>query len=256
MSLTNRCVIVTRPAHQAGPLCDALQAAGATVLRLPLIEIRKCSPVIKPESTDVAWVVFTSPNAVYHGHALLAALNAPPRLAAVGAATAQALHQAGHPEVLYPAQDYSSEGLLALPAMQSVHGQKVLLMKGEGGRRVLAEGLRERGAIVTPVIVYQRSLLTPGARAMRRSLEAANAAIVTSNEILQRLYTLTPQDLREQLAGLQLVVPSARVVQMAQSLGFRDVLQVPSPLSDSALVQALRRTGPDARQAGQTGPEL
>ncbi len=248
--MTAPVVLVTRPPLQAESLCRALQAAGAQVIRLPVIDIEALR---HPSLSDLGcydWLVFTSPNAVIHSQASPGEITAQTHVAAVGAATAQALTEAGYKDVLIPAKDYSSEGLLSLAELQNLAHQKVLLIKGQGGRNLIASTLRERGAVVDEWPVYRRCLLSPSGATVVSALSTANQAIVTSGEILQRLFELTPMDSRDRLLGLQLVVPSARVVQMAQSMGFRKVCLVPSPLSEQALVKAVLECHPKATVPG------
>lgn len=244
MSLSGHRILVTRPAHQAEALCTALVEAGAEVTRLPLIEILPATPAHLPAVNGYDWLIFTSPNAVHHGLPLLQSTGGWPQLAAVGAATASALQNAGHAQVLRPARQFSSEGLLALPEFSNPEDLRILLIKGIGGRDLLSQTLKERSARVEVLEVYQRQPLSPSNEDMRRAITTADAAIVTSGEILQRLRDLCPKDLLKPLKKMQLVVPSDRVVKMAQTLGFLNVLEVPSPLSNENLVQALRMALP------------
>ena len=66
----------------------------------------------------------------------------PPRLeiAAIGQATARALARHGVAPALQPDYEFTSEALLALPRFQRVTGQHILIVRGEGGRELLAEG--------------------------------------------------------------------------------------------------------------------
>ena len=232
-------VLVTRPAHQARPLCQALEAAGLQVIRLPVIEIEACDPVADFDLQAIDWLIFTSPNAVHHGLARLHKRPAACRIAAVGAATAKALEDAGVDDILSPPSDYSSEGLLKLTAFQALSGKQLVLVKGQAGRPLIADEMRARGAQLFEYAVYQRQLLSPDAAHVAQAISAAQTAIVTSGEILQRLQALTPASSVAGLHRLQLVVPSERVVQMAQSMGFSQVCAVPAPLTVSALVQAV-----------------
>lgn len=246
--LQGRCVIVTRPTHQAEPLCDALQAAGAEAIRLPTIEIQPLPGEALTDTSAYDWLIFTSPNAVYHGLAGLGKIRS--RVAAVGAATSRALNQAGIEDVLLPTQDYSSEGLLATPDLQAVSNARILLIKGQGGRPLLGKALLERGALVQERVVYKRRPATIDADRVAATVQRADSVIATSQEILQQLVSLCPPQARAELYGLQLVVPSERVVKRARDLGFEHVMCVSSPLTESALVQALQRMQPTPANHG------
>ena len=145
-------VIVTRPARQAAGLAAALAALGATPIIIPAIVIL---PPADPAALarvhaeldcfDIA--VFVSANAVEYG--------VPPhwpsrlRVFAPGPGTAAALAAVRVADVHIPHTSYDSEGLLALPALAEVAGKRVVIFCGEGGRVLLADALRARGAVVT-----------------------------------------------------------------------------------------------------------
>jgi len=100
--------------------------------------------------------------------------------------TAQALAAAGVTRCLLPAERFDSEGLLALPelAAEKVCGQRVVIFRGDGGRELLTDVLRERGASVERVTCYHRS----GPRDGFAPLEAAwargalDGIVVSSSE--------------------------------------------------------------------------
>ncbi|MDX1496694.1 MAG: uroporphyrinogen-III synthase [Salinisphaeraceae bacterium] len=240
---------MTRPAHQAEPLCQALEDEGATVIRLPLIEIEALDSPALPNTQDYDWLIFTSPNAVHLGLAGLGQIDS--KIAAVGAATARALKLAGQDDVVIPTRDYSSEGLLACEDFMQPAGQQVLLIKGEGGRDLITSTLRERGALVTERVVYQRHALNPKPDSIVTAIKQAHSVIATSLEILQSLVESCPAQVLPQLQALQLVVPSERVVKRARGLGFRAVHCVESPLTEKALVQALQNLQPASASSGQ-----
>lgn len=236
-------VLVTRPAHQADALCRLLETAGAVALRLPLLEIQ---PPYDPaaahdrlaHAADFDWLIFTSANAV-RGAAPWLTLPPPtpyPRLACIGFATAAALKAAGCDPALVPAEGSTSEDLLATPAMRDVKGRSVLLVRGEGGRETLPATLAARGAQVETAAVYRRVPVHPAADDVAALLRRADAAIVTSGETLTQLVRVTPACARERLLALQLVVPSARVVQTAIELGFGSRPLAPASVSDSDFV--------------------
>ena len=171
-SLAGRVVLVTRPAGQGEQLADRVRAAGGEPFLFPTLAIEPVSP--SPHAAallrrpDVfSWAVFVSANAVAHGLPLILAAGAwPPglRAAAVGAGTAAALRARGVPQVLAPAAGGDSESLLALAAMHEVGGQRVLVIRGVGGRELLADTLRARGAHVEYLECYRRASACGGPR--------------------------------------------------------------------------------------------
>ncbi len=141
-------VIVTRPRTQAEPLVARLRGLPADVVECPLIEIERISdePV---DGTGYDWVIVTSPN----GAAELARRGRNlPRLAAVGAATAEALRACGLEAAFVPRAASQDDLLAELPRPAG----KVLFAAAEGAGRGPVEQL---GADFVPL--YRTRLLRP-----------------------------------------------------------------------------------------------
>lgn len=164
--LFGRSVLVTRPKDQAPEFTDRLRALGARVIEVPLIEI---APAPDPSALELAagsasrfdWVVFSSANAV---DAFMAALDrltqdarafGNARICAVGPATAARLARYHLHADLVPTE-YRAEGAFAAIAAQGpLVGRHILLPKGDIGRDVLADRLRDAGADVSEVVAYR-----------------------------------------------------------------------------------------------------
>lgn len=228
MSLAGLRVLNTRPAHQAAALSAALVVAGAKVSELPLIEIepRALTPADERLLLDLDrydGVIFVSANAARLGLDAVAGCwpQWPHRLPAyaVGDSTAVLLRDAGL-TISVPAQA-DSEGLLALPALQQVAGRRFLLLRGEGGRELLPETLRERGARVDVMALYRRALPAEAALQWQALASAAPDVVVLTS----------PDALRHWLAvagaaatGPRWLVVSPRMSAQAQAAGARVVL--------------------------------
>lgn len=193
MSLAGLHVLNTRPAHQAAALSAALAAAGARVSELPLIAI---TPLPLPAEDErllldldrYDGLFFVSANAARLGLDAIAGYwpQWPFRLPAyaVGERTAEVLRAAGL-EVVVPARA-DSEGLLALPALQEVAGRRFLLLRGDGGRELLPETLRARGARVDVIALYRRE--QPAAAPLQWAALAADlpdVVVLTSPDALR-----------------------------------------------------------------------
>lgn len=245
-------VWVTRPAHQAEGLATAIEAAGGHALRQPLLAI---APPTDPAAArrelaaaaDADVAVFTSANAVAGAWELVPGWRPRGSAAAVGAGTAAALRERLGERVLSPETDYSSEGLLALDALNDVAGRRVAIVAGEGGRRRLDSVLAERGAEVVRAAVYRRERVAIPRDRLAALLHEADAIVVTSGEALAHLAAITPAALRPRLLGRQLVVPSARVLKQAHDLGFAHPRPRSAAMRADAVVAALAhddRAGP------------
>ncbi len=213
-------MLVTRPRAQAAELIEAIRQQGGDVICFPVIEI------VPRDSAEIAIAaaalpkpdiaVFVSPNAVAHGLSHVAGA----AKAAIGPATAAAIRSTGHTVEIVPDQGFDSESLLAEPALSDVSGKEVRIIRGGKGRELLARTLRERGANVSYLPVYERALpaISPDLLA---SVETAwregkiNVLTAMSVESLQNLGSLLPAWCAMQLENMPLVTPAARVIKEA-----------------------------------------
>jgi uroporphyrinogen III methyltransferase/synthase len=149
--LHGRRVLVTRARAQASGLATRLELLGADVVQAPAIRIEPL-PFDPPELGGYDIVVVTSAN----GADLLLPGDvralAGVTVAAIGPATARALHAHGIVADVVPGEAVS-EGLLA--ALGDVAGRRVLIATAREARAVLPDGLRERGALVDVLHLYR-----------------------------------------------------------------------------------------------------
>lgn len=243
-ALTGLGVLVTRPEAQGRTLIARLRSAGAEVWSLPAIEIHPL-PAAEPDDDPASpgWIVFISANAVEHGAHLIAARPAR-RLAAVGPATAAALAAAGHPVDLTPAEGFDSEHLLASPPFASVAGSDVLIVRGRGGRELLADTLRARGATVRYAEVYERRRARPTTQALGEVEDALRRGAIdvvtaTSTELLTNLLELLSPAGRAMLANVAILAGGQRIAAAAQAAGCAGPLLVATGADDDRLLDAL-----------------
>ncbi len=246
--LRGKRILVTRPAAQAADLAARINAAGGEAIRFPLLVI---TPMADRRSLETAiagldefhMVVFVSPNAVEFCMPDILARRLWPeglRAAAVGGGTAARLANYGIREVLVPERDYDSEALLALPALHrdAVAGRRILIVRGDGGRELLTDTLRARGAMVEHAACYCRRAPTDGGAIM--SLLCNNgldAITLSSSEGLRNLLGLLDASSLGRLLALPVFVPHARIAAEAARLGLRRVVQT-GP-ADVGLVDSL-----------------
>ena len=235
-------VLVTRPVHQAARLCALVEAHGGRPVRFPALEIQ--DPLDPGAAEDLLraanafdLVLFVSANAVER-----AAPHLPrplrPALGGVGDGTARALRAHGLDPTVLPTTSADSEGLLALPALQAVRGRRILIIRGAGGRPLLGDSLRARGAEVHYAEVYRRALpeidVAPLVAGWRQEVRVV---VATSREVLDNLVTLLGAAGRPLLEETPLVVVNERMAAHARTLGIRRVIVAAGP-GDEALVRA------------------
>ena len=187
-----------------------------------------------------------SQHAVEFAHAQLQqqdmAWPAAPGYFAIGRTTALALHTVSGADVRYPLDREITEVLLQLPELQTVAGKRALILRGNGGRELLGETLRERGANVTFVECYQRCAkhYDGAEEAMRWHARGINTLVVTSGEMLQQLWALIPLWYRENwLLRCRLLVVSERLANQARELGWQDI-RIADNADNDALLRALQ----------------
>ena len=244
--MTDWRVLLTRPAEESATLAATLSEAGIYSSSLPLLDIEPLP--ITPERQAVlrdlgrycAVIVVSKPAARL---ALQQMDQAWPHLRwfSVGAATAQVLADRGL-DVHYPQTGDDSEALLQLPALREAIARpdaRVLILRGEGGRELLAERLREQGASVDYLELYRRFLpaYDSGVLTQRIQLERLNGLVVSSGQGFLHLQALAGPDW-PQVAQMPLFVPSPRVYEMARAAGAEKVVDCRGA-SAAALLVAL-----------------
>ncbi len=192
-------VINTRPIARAAPLTNHLQVAGFTVVEIPMLTLQPRPTTDDDLALMRAWLageykalVIISPTAATSGlnvwqslvhsehddsgdaqpdnkAANIAseaseALVAPSQIIAVGQATAAALTQANIDAANYQVRQpevANNEGMLAMPEIERLQaGDKLLIWRGLGGRRLLVDTLQARGVHIDSIAWYERSMPT------------------------------------------------------------------------------------------------
>ena len=160
----------------------------------------------------------------------------------VGPGTGQLLLDAGVP-VYWSPDGVDSEALLQLPELESalsVTAPRVLIVRGEDGRELLAQKLTSLGAQVDYLSLYRRvqPSYAAGTLVHRVNSEQLNALLVSSGQGLQNLLQLAGADWST-LAQLPLFVPSARVAEQARVAGAQHVIDCRG-VNTAALLAALQ----------------
>lgn len=245
-------IVVTRPRDQAASLMQRIEQLGGNAVPFHLLEISRASDAapllrLKQHLASYDLLVFISPNAVNYGMAALDKLPDTLRVATVGLSSALALHDRGVSHIITPSERFDSEALLALPELQNVSGWHIAILRGDGGRELLGDTLKARGANVEYVCCYQRSK----SEMDRATLLAArpDALTVTSSEALEHLWNMLSDPDRAGFAAIPLFVPHARIAAAAQLQGWQNVML--SPPGDDGLLSALVAWGTQRNNGSQ-----
>lgn len=239
-------VLVTRPEHQASPLVSLIQSHAGEAVRFPTMQIVPIDvlPAILMARINAADIItFISANAVYCTQRLLTENSwvSAKQIAAVGQRTALALQQAGWRVDIFPQIQFDSEALLACSAMQDVKAKRVLIIRGQGGREMLAASLRERGAEVDYAEVYRREIPDADAASLLQKWRAGKIHVttLTSNSALQGLVSILGDMAKDFLQHMPLAVFSRRQAQLARQLGCEAKIVIATQPSDEAMLEAV-----------------
>ncbi|MDB6063453.1 MAG: uroporphyrinogen-III synthase [Verrucomicrobiaceae bacterium] len=261
MQLAGKRILITRPAGRADDLCAAVSALHGIPVHIPLLDV---APLDSYEDVAIRTktaaqiaalaqyqrVIAISVNAVHYGMQWISAQHVPASLPrtinwyGIGAATIAEfanfkISARGGSAAM------SSEALLALPELNAVAGENILILRGIGGRETLAAVLRERGANVEYAECYRRIAPQLDAAQQQQLQSTSFAAVcVNSAETLRNLTQIATAHALAQLQRSALIVPSARVAEEAGTLGFLRV-KTAANASTAATLQALGELEPD-----------
>lgn len=244
--LAGAAIVITRPVHQAAHLAASIRELGGEPVVFPGVAI---VPVAQPRLSQalsvlpgVHWVIFASPNAARIGmQAIASAGGMPPaaRVAAIGPGTATELENSGVRNVITPRAGHDSESLAACPELVEVGGKRVLIVRGVGGRELLARTLAQRGAEVSYLECYRRSRPLSGDAEIDALWHGRAIAgwTATSAEIVDNLFEIAGERGRRWLCRTPLFVTHSRIAANAFRLAVETIV-VTAP-GDAGLVAGL-----------------
>ncbi len=222
--------LVTRPQKQAKLLFELSAKQGwQAVSFCPLALVYQTEKTQQmqylAQEADVIFIVSPSAVDMVMPHLHHMALKA--KWVCVGQGSAKALQQ-WLPEttIHYPKDGHDSEAVLRLPVLQAMFGQKVLILRGQTGRNVLANALQQQGATVTCLSMYSRepialdwSIIT-----QLKHDKTRTSICVTSQEIVEQLFTQAPQQLHTYLKSLLYLSIHHRISDALKSAGIMNVV--------------------------------
>jgi uroporphyrinogen-III synthase len=241
-------VLVTRPQPQAATLASGIAAFGGEPIVFPSIAIEPIE-VASVEAHDL--VVFISVHAVEHGARFIQRTETL-RIAAIGNATANALTAANLPATIVPPGESTSESLLEHPELKTAAIDRVLIVRGEGGRETLREAFLSRGSIVNTLEVYRRvaaQVATSAVAALEARWQEGDIDVVTATSIetYLKLEQLLTERGRELLRETRLLAPTQRIIDAAIANGWRGEALISGGADDRSILGTLARWRARAR---------
>jgi len=247
-SLSNQIVLVTRPAHQQQQLNKLLRAAGASIISFPAIEITTTPETAfltslqqNIEHYDIA--LFVSSNAVNYTFNYLDAKKLPSNLllGIIGKGSQLALKALGCDSFINPTGIFNSEGLLQSEKLQNISDKNIIIFRGQQGRNLLGDTLRQRGATVSYCEVYQRRKPSYPTEHFCQ-LTARNVptiVVFTSVEGMQNCLQIVDETSSLLIKKLPWLLISERMRESAQKLGHNAATIIAINASDEGILEAL-----------------
>ncbi len=245
--LAGKGILITRPLHQSEGLATRIRELGGEPWLFPVLEISDSENkqpllelITRLDEFDLA--VFVSPNAVEKAIPLIQMSRSWPRhvlVATVGKGSARALERYGITNVIVPEEGADSEALLRMSQLQAMQGRHVVIFRGNDGRKLLGDTLRERGASIEYIECYRRHkpAADPLPLLMHWRDDGIQAVIVSSSEGLDNLFDMIGETGQQLLKVTPVFTAHERIEHKARKLGIRKIYR--TPLGDEGSVQGL-----------------
>jgi len=248
LPLFGKRIIVTRDRRQSSMLAEPLEALGAEILFVPVIEIADAAESNPLDQTiqnlaSYDWLIFTSVNGVRHFVEALDRSNRDLRdlkakLCAIGSSTRAAV-EALHLRVDVTPEEYVAESLLDALAGEDLRGKRILLPRAAVARDLVPITLRERGALVDVVEAYRTIIPADAATRAKEALgHRADWITFTSSSTVTNLLAVTG---REALDGIKVASIGPVTSATAREAGLTVDVEA-APHTIEGLVEAIVRT--------------
>lgn len=184
-SLKRKKVLVPRGKKSAKSFSDLIKKLGGKPIEIPLLDFKPTenteeilSYIEQIHSYD--WIIFTSAVTIdtFFSFFKENQLPTPPKVAAIGKKTKEALEKRGVTVHFMP-EKYVAESFVEEFAPLVKEGDKILLPKGKLAREYIAQSLQEKGVIVDEVIIYDTFFPEDSRELLRQSLVKKEIDILT-----------------------------------------------------------------------------
>lgn len=244
-------ILVARPSPSGEALVEQLRHSGLRAIHVPLIQFKpgrdlEKLPGLIANTLPGTLVLLLSQRVLEYLAPVMLAQKTdwPEHLTyfAIGKTTALRFCHLSNLSAQYPQGREISETLLELPQLHSLQNKTILILRGNGGRELLAQTLSQRGADVRLYECYQRCALQYDGTILCADWirNGINTLVITSGEMLKQLYELVPVHYHDWLMDCRLVVVSERLAVRARELGWKSI-QVADNADNNSLMRALKK---------------
>lgn len=232
--------LILRPQAKLAASCEAFNAAGLNCVGVGLIctitdlnAIAQLKTVLTEASANtIAIVTSTSAAQIIKQHCLPWPKHW--QTIAIGASTAKVLSESDI-KAITPKLE-TSEGALELAILNQKDHPNILIIKGVGGRGILASQLESKGARVIEANIYRRDIVEQPIATRAWDKHEISCIVATSGEIIDAaLGYFEPQWIKQ----LPWIVVSRRLVEFAAKLGINNVIQSDGA-SDTQIIAAIK----------------
>lgn len=228
-------VILTKPGSASAAIAVRLEKAGLSKSDLfvwPAFTFRRPkvldTQTIFEEVSRGAVVVVVSPTAAQFLFDEFPDLPKDIQFAAVGEPTAKKLNELFHPQkpVIYPSGSVDVSGSEKLFELFVSTGlpARVLIARGQTGREFLSDSLKEKGTIVTKLVIYERiPFILTSEEKSKLSPEDKLVVVVTSTDAVNHLWECLGAGFTETLKQAEYFTIHQRIADRLRSLGVHKI---------------------------------
>ena len=247
LPLAGRSILITRARGQTEECSRLLRSYGATIIPFPTIEVVPPGDwgpldkaIHKLDSYD--WVIFTSVNGVrFFTERLtkkkgdLTALEGK-KVCAIGPRTQGELEEMGIPVAFCPSE-YRAEGVAEGLKARRIKGQKILLPRARGARKILPEALQEAGAVIDEVEAYRAVMPAKGKDSLESILKKGIEVVTFTSSSTVRNFMKLLSD-KTAINGVKIAVIGPVTGETARNYGLEPTI-TPQEYTIPALVEAI-----------------
>ncbi|WP_347549401.1 uroporphyrinogen-III synthase [Pseudalkalibacillus hwajinpoensis] len=240
--LSGKRVLVTRAREQAAAFTKLIEERGGLSIEIPLISFEPRPHILDTiELNQYSWILFTSANGVrfFFEEAFLPN-NV--KVGAVGSKTARALNDHGVQINLLP-RDFVGEGLVAALSRNALLDEKILLPRGNLGRKELPRQLMKLGYDVTDLPLYDTVIPYDSGSELKKVIQNRAVDVITftsSSTVHHFAHLLEAENLKDQIKGIAIVVIGPITEKTLQSYSIKAHV-VPDKYTIEGMLESLEK---------------